>query len=55
MLVVMLGTVAFDGASEGPQWSSLAPHIQDFFSNRGFSPADSLEFTFSVGMVCGLP
>jgi len=54
MLIVMLGTVAFDGASEGPQWSSLAPHIQDFFSNRGFSPADSLEFTFSVGMVCGL-
>jgi hypothetical protein len=54
MLVVMLGTVAFDGASEGPQWSDLAPHIQDFFSNRGFSPADSLELTFSVGMVFGL-
>jgi hypothetical protein len=54
MLVVMLGTVAFDGASEGPQWSDLAPHIQDFFSNRGFGPADSLEFTFSVGILFGL-
>jgi hypothetical protein len=54
MLVVMLGTVAFDGASEGPQWSKLAPHLQDFFGNLGFSPGNALELAFTVGMLIGL-
>jgi hypothetical protein len=54
MLVVMLGTVAFDGASEGPQWSKLAPHVQDFFGNVGFSPGNALELAFTVGMLIGL-
>jgi hypothetical protein len=54
LLVVMLGTVAFDGASEGPQWSKLAPHIQDFFGNLGFSPGNALELAFTVGMFIGL-
>ena len=54
LLVVMLGTVAFDGASEGPQWSKLAPHVQDFFGNLGFGPGDALELAFTVGMLIGL-
>ncbi len=54
MLIVMLGTVAFDGASEGPQWSKLAPHVQDFFGNLGFSPGNALELAFTVGMLIGL-
>jgi uncharacterized membrane protein YjfL (UPF0719 family) len=54
MLTVMLGTVAFDGASEGPQWSKLAPHVQDFFGKLGFSPGDALELAFTVGMLLGL-
>jgi uncharacterized membrane protein YjfL (UPF0719 family) len=54
MLVVMLGTVAFDGAGEGPQWSQLAPHIQDFFQNLGFNPGDALELAFTIGMLIGL-
>ena len=54
MLIVMLGTVAFDGASEGPQWSKLAPHVQDFFSKLGFSPGNALELAFTVGMLIGL-
>ncbi len=54
MLIVMLGTVAFDGAGEGPQWSKLAPHIQDFFGKLGFSPGNALELAFTVGMLLGL-
>jgi uncharacterized membrane protein YjfL (UPF0719 family) len=54
MLVVMLGTVAFDGAGEGPQWSQLAPHIQDFFQKLGFNPGDALELAFTIGMLLGL-
>jgi hypothetical protein len=54
LLVVMLGTVAYDGAAEGPQWSKLAPHLQDFFGKLGFGPGDALELAFTVGMLIGL-
>ena len=50
----MLGTVAFDGASEGPQWSDIAPDIQDFFGDLGFSLGTALELAFTVGIVLGL-
>ena len=54
LLIVMLGTVAFDGASEGPQWSDIAPDIQEFFTDLGFSPGTALELAFTVGIVMGL-
>jgi hypothetical protein len=54
LLVVALGTVAFDGASEGPQWSKIAPDIQDFFGSLGFSPGTALELAFTVGMFMGV-
>ena len=54
LLVVALGTVAFDGASEGPQWSKIAPDIQDFFGSLGFSPGTALELAFTVGMLIGI-
>ena len=54
LLVVMLGTVTFDGASEGPLWSDVAPDIQDFFLDLGFGPRTPLELTFTVGMLIGL-
>ena len=35
----MIGTVMFDGASEGKPWVDVAPDIQDFFLNTiGFGP-----------------
>jgi hypothetical protein len=54
MLFVMLGTVAYDGGAEGPQWSKIAPHLQDFFGKFGFSPGDALELAFTVGMFVGI-
>jgi hypothetical protein len=54
LLVVMIGTVAFDGASEGKPWTDIAPDIQDFFTSIGFSLGTALELTFSVGMLIGL-
>jgi hypothetical protein len=54
LLVVMIGTVAFDGASEGQPWTDVAPDIQDFFTSLGFSLGTALELTFSVGMLIGL-
>jgi hypothetical protein len=54
LLVVMIGTVAFDGASEGQPWTDVAPDIQDFFTSIGFSLGTALELTFTVGMAIGL-
>jgi hypothetical protein len=54
LLFVMIGTVVFDGASEGSPWVDIAPDIQDFFIDRGFGPASSLELTFTFGMLLAL-
>ena len=54
LLVVMIGTVMFDGASEGKPWVDVAPDIQDFFVSIGMGLASSLELTFSVGMLVAL-
>jgi hypothetical protein len=54
LLIVMIGNVMFDGASEGEPWVDVAPEIQDFFVDLGFSLATSLELTFSVGMLIAL-
>jgi hypothetical protein len=54
LLVVMIGTVMFDGASEGSPWVDFAPDIQDFFIDLGFGPASALELTFTVGMAMAL-
>jgi hypothetical protein len=54
LLIVMIGTVAFDGAGEGQPWTDIAPDIQDFFTSIGFSLGTALELTFTVGMLIGL-
>jgi hypothetical protein len=54
LLIVMIGNVMFDGASEGKPWVEVAPDIQDFFVGLGFSVATSLELTSSVGMLLAL-
>jgi hypothetical protein len=54
LLIVMIGNVMFDGASEGKPWVDVAPDIQDFFVDLGFSLATSLELTLSVGMLIAL-
>jgi hypothetical protein len=55
VLAVMIGTVMFDGASEGKPWVDIAPDIQDFFIDTiSLGPASSLEATFSIGMVIAL-
>jgi hypothetical protein len=51
LLAVMIGSVTFDGASEGSLWTGMAPDIADFFQDLGASPQNSLELTFLVGLV----
>jgi hypothetical protein len=54
LLIVMIGNVMFDGASEGAPWVDIAPDIQNFFLDLGFSLGTALELTSSVGMLLAL-
>jgi hypothetical protein len=54
LLVVMIGNVMFDGASEGKPWVSIAPEIQELFFELGFSLSTSFQLTASLGMLIAL-
>jgi hypothetical protein len=46
----MIGSVTFDGGSEGAPWTSIAPDIASWFGNLGLSPRHALELTFLIGL-----
>jgi hypothetical protein len=50
LLAVMIGSVTFDGASEAPIWTGIAPDIASFFQDLGLTPQNSLELTFLLGL-----
>jgi len=54
LLAVMIGSVTFDGAGEGPLWTGVAPDIASFFRDVGLSPQRALELTFLVGLVAAI-
>jgi hypothetical protein len=54
LLCTMIGTVSFDGLSQGALWTGtggLAPKLQQRFINLGFSGEVALEITFTVGLL----
>jgi hypothetical protein len=51
LLVVMIGSVMFDGASEGEPWTSAGPHLEDAFLDVGFGLTAALSLTATVGML----
>jgi len=54
VVVVMIGTVTFDGLSQGPVWISLSPHLQDLFSSLGFAAAAAEKLAGTVGLLFGV-
>ncbi len=50
LLAVMIGSVTFDGASEAPLWTGIAPDIAEFLQDVGLSPQRALELTFLIGL-----
>ena len=38
LLAVMIGSVTFDGGSEAPLWTGIAPDISSFFGDVGLKP-----------------
>ena len=54
MLCVMIGTVSFDGLSQGALWTgsgAIAPDLQQRFINVGFSAETALEIAFTIGLL----
>jgi hypothetical protein len=54
LLVVMLGTVTFDGASEGPLWRNIGGWLKDRFVDIGMGAADATSLSFTIGMLFGI-
>jgi hypothetical protein len=51
LLCTMIGTTSFDGFSQGPAWTSMAPGIQGRFVDLGLNLEQALEATFTVGIL----
>ncbi|MDO8188052.1 fenitrothion hydrolase [Conexibacter sp. JD483] len=51
LLCVMIGSTTFDGASGGPLWTDLAPHLQSVFEDLGMSATGAGEAAFTVGLL----
>ena len=51
VLCTMIGTTTFDGFSNGPVWSDLAPKVTDVFTSIGFGQATALQLAFTVGLL----
>ena len=54
LLAVMIGSVTFDGASEGKPWVDIAPDIGEFFDDLAFSPENALVITYTLGLLAAI-
>ena len=54
LLAVMIGSVTFDGASEAPLWTGIAPDISQFFQDLGLAPQRALELAFLLGLIAAI-
>jgi hypothetical protein len=54
VVVVMIGTVTFDGLSQGPLWASVLPDLVDAFTSIGFGPVAAEKLAGTVGLLLGV-
>ena len=54
LVVVMIGTVTFDGFSAGPIWNDVSPELNDFFSSLGIGFDLVPQITATVGLLLGV-
>jgi hypothetical protein len=50
LLAVMIGTVTFDGGSEGSFWQSFGPDMALWFQDRGLGPDGGIEAAYTIGI-----
>ena len=54
VLLVSVGSTAFDGAKEGPLFNHIAVHLQTFFHSLGLSLGTALEIGFVIGLLLAI-
>jgi hypothetical protein len=54
IVVVMIGTVTFDGLSQGQLWKDLAVQLNDGFESLGFSIETTPKLVATVGLAIGV-
>jgi hypothetical protein len=54
VLMVMIGTVTFDGLSQGQLWKDLAVDLSDAFASLGFGAEGAVKATSTIGLVAGV-
>jgi hypothetical protein len=50
-VLVMIGTVTFDGLSQGPAWRALQGHLVDGFTSLGVSADSAPQWASTVGLL----
>jgi hypothetical protein len=50
-VAAMIGTVTFDGLSQGDVWGSIEPWLQDVFTAIGISEITALDLANTIGLV----
>jgi hypothetical protein len=53
-VVVMIGTVTFDGLSQGPAWRSLQTHLVDLFTGLGVDIVSAPKYAATVGLLAAV-
>jgi hypothetical protein len=51
LVTTMIGTTSFDGFSQGKVWTSIAPHLQQWFIDLGFTAQTSVDIAFTIGLL----
>ena len=54
VVMVMIGTVTFDGLSQGALWASIEPALQDAFTAIGLSAETGLDLAGTIGLIGGV-
>jgi hypothetical protein len=54
VVVVMIGTVTFDGLEQGQLWGNIAPDLQDAFTSLGFGIVTAQKLANTVGLLFGV-
>jgi hypothetical protein len=54
VLIVAIGTTAFDSIKEGPLFNDLVPDVQQAFGDLGLSQETALEMTFLSGLLASV-
>ncbi len=54
VVMVMIGTVTFDGLSQGSLWGSIGPALQDAFTAIGMTEGTALDLAETVGLIGGV-